>query len=141
MPKIRSHNLSDDERKILTEGYHTGRTFSFRRRCHIVLLKSQSFKSEDVAKIVGLHRNSVNKWLTRYEDGGIGGLETRPGQGRKPILDAKKDLEVIRNSVKEERQRLSHAKSNLEDLLGKEFCLKTLQRFLKNMGADTKEFG
>ena len=30
---------------------------------------------------------TVYAWVKRYEENGIKGLETRPGQGRKPIMD------------------------------------------------------
>lgn len=67
---------------------------------------------------------------------GLQGLHTKPGQGRKPILDKEEDGARVKAAVKKERQRLRHAKAGLEGELGKEFSLKTLKRFLKNLSAD-----
>ena len=46
------------------------------------------------------------------------------------------DEKKVKALVKKERQRLKHAKEDLEKELGKEFSLKTLKRFLKNLSAD-----
>jgi hypothetical protein len=42
--------------------------------------------------------------------------------------------------VQKHRQRISIAKVELEDTLGKEFSGRTLSRYLKILSADTKEF-
>lgn len=75
----------------------------------------------------------ANNWLNRYEDEGFEGLKTRPGRGRKSILDAEKDLEPVKQAVQSSRQRLSVAKAELEAELGKTFSTKTLERYIKNM--------
>lgn len=84
---------------------------------------------------------TVSNWLTRYQAEGIAGLETRPGRGRKPVLDPARDLEQVRQAVVEERQRLSQAKLLLEQQMDKEFSLKTLRRFLKKLSAATNGSG
>jgi hypothetical protein len=71
--------------------------------------------------------------LKRYESEGIEGLRTRPGRGRKPVLDAEKDLPSVKAAVAANRQRISLAKAELEAELGKSFSTKTLQRYIKNM--------
>jgi transposase len=75
----------------------------------------------------------VNNWLKRFEAEGIEGLRTKPGRGRKPILDTEKDLEPVKAAVKGSRQRISLAKAELEAALGKSFSQKTLERYIKNM--------
>jgi Penicillin amidase len=39
----------------------------------------------------------VNNWVSRYEAEGINGLQTKPGRGRKAILDAHKDAAKIKD--------------------------------------------
>ena len=75
----------------------------------------------------------VNNWLKRYEVEGIEGLLTKPGRGRKPILDAEKDLPSVKAAITANRQRVSLAKAALEAELGKRFSQKTLERYIKNM--------
>jgi transposase len=87
-----------------------------------------------------LHQVSVNQWLNRYEQQGINGLKTKPGRGRKAILDPEKDIEHVRKAVQAERQRLKSAKDLLEKELNKSFSLKTLKRFLKKTTAATNAF-
>lgn len=100
-------------------------------------MKSEGRSSKEVSGIVKINEASVNNWLTRYEAEGIAGLETRQGRGRKPLLDPVADLEKVREAVVQERQRLSQAKLLIEQELNKEFCLKTLRRFLKKLSAAT----
>jgi transposase len=75
---------------------------------------------------------AVNNWIKRYQTTGIQGLNTKPGRGRKPILDQQHDFEQVKAAVQANRQRLSVAKVELEQALEKQFSIFTLQRFLKN---------
>ena len=133
MGKIRKIALIEQERAALLQGYREGKTAVFRQRCHMILLKSEGRTSEDVAAIVGSNLLSVNNWLTRYEQEGIAGLVTRPGRGRKAILDVQTDKQKVREVVQQERQRLKRAKVILEGQLQKSFSEKTLKRFLKEL--------
>jgi len=133
---IRRITLSGEERSVLIKGYQQGRSAAFRKRCHAILLKSDGRTSKEVGSILGMHQVSVNNWLTRYEQKGIAGLKTKPGRGRKAILDQDRDQAKVRAMVQQERQRLKLAKEALEEALGKQFSLKTLKRFLKNVAAD-----
>ena len=132
MPRIRQIVLTDEDREALEQGYKYGESHAFRKRCHLVLLKTEKRKSKEVAGIVGCCEVSVNNWLNRYEAEGIEGLKTKEGRGRKSILK-EEDLAAVKEAVKANRQRLSIAKAELEAELGKEFSEKTLGRFLKNM--------
>ena len=137
--KAKVINLNKEQRAELEKGYRTGKS-TFSRRCHMILLKSENRTSKEVAAILGTNQFSVNGWLNRYEPEGVSGLNTRSGRGRKPILDEQKDREKVKAAVKKERQRLKHAKGELEKDLGKTFSLKTLHRFLKNLSADGNAF-
>ena len=49
---IRKIKLTDSQRLALEDGYQNGRTASYRKRCHIVLLKSEDRTAKDIAEIV-----------------------------------------------------------------------------------------
>lgn len=132
---LKKIELSPTEREELLKGYNNGKKAAFRKRCHIILLKSGGRTSKDVGSIVGMHQVSVNNWLGRYENEGITGLETRAGRGRKPLLNEEEHKEKVKAAVKKERQRLKLAKDELERDLSVSFSLKTLKRFLKNLSA------
>lgn len=133
MARIKTLGLSEVERTELARGYRDGKSHAFRKRCHMMLLKSEERRSKEVAEILGCHEVSINNWLKRFEAEGIEGLKTKPGRGRKPILEAEGDLAAVRNAVQANRQRLSVAKAELETELDKNFSSRTLERYIKNM--------
>lgn len=137
MGKRRTIELSLTDRLALEHAFRTGTSHAFRQRCQLVLLKSEGRTSKEVAAIVKQHYVSVNTWLNRYQQGGLQALQTKPGRGRKALLHKDADAELVRQTVQQERQRLSQAKSQLEQQLGRPMSLKTLQRFLKNLTVAT----
>lgn len=132
--------LTDDQRKELENGHRNGRSHAFRTRCQMVLLKSEGRKSQDIADFLGFCQQAVNNWLNRYKTDGINGLLVKEGRGRPAILSPTEDFQAIRKAVIKHRQRISIAKVELEETLGKEFSARTLNRYLKILTADTKEF-
>lgn len=138
MGRIKYVELREDERQALEHEYRTGKTHSYRQRCKGVLLKSEQRRSAEVAKQLGCNEVTVNIWLERYKQGGIGGLKTLSGRGRKPILE-EADLEKVREVVSEHRQKLSVAREELERMLGKSFSEETLKRFVKKTLVDINE--
>lgn len=133
MGKIKSVELSRTQRVALEKGYRAGESHAFRLRCQMILLKSERRTAIEIANLLGCCEVVVNNWLKRFEAEGIEGLRTKPGRGRKPILDTEKDLQRVKAAVKANRQRISLAKAELEAVMGKSFSQKTLERYIKNM--------
>jgi transposase len=133
MGKIKTVELSRAQRAALEKGYRAGSSHAFRMRCQMILLKSERRTAAEIADLLGCCEVVINNWLRRYEAEGIEGLRTKPGRGRKPVLDAKQDLESVKAAVAANRQRISMARAALEAELGKTFSTKTLQRYIKNM--------
>ena len=133
MGKLKTVELTTAQRDALEKEYRTGESHPFRMRCQIILLKSERRTSAEVAEILGCCEMVVNYWLKRFVWEGIDGLRTKPGRGRKPILDTDLDLQTVIAAVKANRQRISLAKAELETALGKSFSQKTLERYIKNM--------
>jgi transposase len=138
MGKTKVIELIKAQRAELENGYRNGQTHSFRQRCLMVLLKSEKRTSREVVGILGGCEMTVNNWLARYEKEGIAGLQTRAGRGRKAILQAT-DLESVKTAVKQSRQRISQARAELQESLGKEFSHSSLKRFLKKTLVATNE--
>jgi transposase len=130
MGKTKVIELTAAQREELENGYRNGQTHSFRQHCQMVLLKSEKRSSLEVVGILGGCEMTVNNWVKRYESEGIKGLRTRPGGGRKAILQAV-DLEQVKTAVKQSRQKISVARAELEASLGKEFSQSSLKRYLK----------
>jgi transposase len=138
MGRIKQVELDEEQRAALEAGHQNGQSHAYRRRCQMILLKSQGRPSHEVASVVGGCEVVVNNWVHRYQQEGIKGLETKPGRGRKAILQ-ECDMDAVRASVGEHRQRLSVAKAELEQALGKSFCRKTLADFVKKTVASISE--
>ena len=130
MGRIKRVELTSAQVAALEHIYRQGTNPALGRRCQMILRKSQGRTSSEVAAIVGGCQVVVNNWVHRYLDHGIEGLQTKPGRGRKAILQ-EDDLESVRAAVAQHRQRLSVAKAELEQTLGKSFCQETLARFVK----------
>ena len=133
MGKIKTVELTGAQRTALEKGYRAGPSHAFRMRCRIILLESERRTAAEIADLLGGCEVAVNNWLQRYEADGIDGLRTKPGRGRKPVLDAEQDLPRVEAAVAANRQRISIAKAELEAELGKTFSTRTLARYIKNM--------
>jgi transposase len=131
MPRIKTVEVSTDQRAALERGVKYGSTPSFRLRCQAILLKCDNKSSLVVAQALGCCEMSVNDWMKRFAEQGIEGLKVAPGRGRKSILDKQGDFEAVRRAVQGSRQRISMAKAELEKELGKKFSPITLRRYLK----------
>ncbi len=138
MGKTKVIELSKEQRTELENGYKYGKRHTFRQRCQIILLKSEKRTALEIKDILGCCEMVVNNWVKRYEEEGISGLQTRAGRGRKTILK-EVDLEQVKKAVKQSRQRISVARAELEESLGKEFSNSSLKRFLKKTVDATNE--
>ena len=140
MAKIKSVALTPEQQAALEKASRHGKSYDFRQRCLMVLLKSHSRTSKDIAAQVGCCEVVVNTWMKRYQEQGLDGLKTKAGRGRKSILQAETDLAAVRRAVQSSRQRISLAKAELQQELGKEFSSLTLRRFLKKTVAASSAF-
>lgn len=130
--------VSTAAKQALEHLYKTDSNHCFRQRCKMVLLKSEGYSAKDIAVISGSNMASVYNWLNRYHTDGLAGLRTKPGQGRKPILE-EEHISIVRAAVAQERQRLSQARQIIEENIGKKMSKETLTRFLKVITALTSE--
>ena len=140
MAKIKSMELTPDQRTALEKAFRYGKSYGFRQRCHMILLKAEKRTSKDVAAQVGCCEVVVNTWMKRYQEQGLDGLKTKAGRGRKSILQPDTDLAAVRRAVQNSRQKISLARAELEQELGKGFSPLTLRRFLKKTVAATNAF-
>ena len=134
--KISTIELTDTEKQALEQGYKLGETAVYRQRCHLILLKSQGYKALDIAHILDTNIQSVYNWVKRYREHGIDGLQTKPGQGRKPILTHEHE-QIVKDCISQERQRVKLIMDELTEQTGKQFSQRTLERFLKVLATPT----
>lgn len=56
------------------------------RRCRAILEVAEGTPLVAVARLVGLTEKHVRKWVRRFLQSRIAGLQDRPGRGRKPVF-------------------------------------------------------
>jgi transposase len=133
--KIKILILTDSERSALSVGFRQGESHVFRMRCRAILLKSEGLSSVCVGEQTEMTAQSVNGWVKRFESEGIKGLHTRPGQGRKPIMDCS-DENAVRKAIESDRQSVRSAKEAWQNASGKEASELTFRRFLSVLAQD-----
>lgn len=138
MKRIKVLELSNGDRLKLENGYHNGLTHNYRIRCQSILLKSSGKSASEIAEIFDVTVPTVYAWIKRYKENGVRGLETRPGQGRKPIMDYS-DEESVRKAIEEDRQSVSKAREAWEKASGKKASDITFKRFLGALVQDISE--
>jgi transposase len=53
----------------------------------MVLLAADGLPNAEIGRRVGMTRQTVIAWQSRYEDGGIDALADLPRSGRPPVID------------------------------------------------------
>ena len=135
MGKPKVLELTEAQRLELERGFRLGEKHCFRMRYRAVLLKGDGLSSAKAGSQTDMSFVSVNAWVKRYKEEGIEGLNTRPGRGRKPIMDSS-DEEAVRRAIEQDRQGVSKAKAAWEQATGKEASEMTFKRFLSALAQD-----
>src|ERR687886_537969 len=57
------------------------------RRARVILLLADGVPITDIARVVGMSRRHTYKWIQRFVQEGLAGLEDKPGRGgrREPL--------------------------------------------------------
>ncbi|MDR2382480.1 MAG: helix-turn-helix domain-containing protein [Prevotellaceae bacterium] len=135
MGKIKKPELTDVQRGQLENGFRSGMSHCLRMRCRVVLLKAEGLSSAKAGEQTEMSLVSVNAWVKRFLSEGITGLQTRPGRGRKPVMDCS-DEEAVRAAIEQDRQSVSKARSAWQEATGKEASDLTFKRFLSALAQD-----
>lgn len=101
--------LSDDDREQL-DSLVKSRSLpaALAARCRIVLIAAEGVPDVQIAKLVGMTRETVGKWRRRFADQGVQGLhdELRPGRPR-TVEDAKVAA-IIQRTLQTKPEGRSH---------------------------------
>ena len=138
MSRVNTPILDYPRQCALEKGHREGKSHAFRKRCQLILLKSEGRDSKSVGSIVKMCEMSVNNWVNRYKTESIEGLMTKPGRGRKATLTKEDDGASILEAVKTNRQRVDIAKAEWESQqANKTVSRDTFRRFLKALADAT----
>ena len=113
-----------------------------KRRMQAARLLKKGIHEAEVARRVGVHRQSVNRWARQLNESGISGLKKAGRAGRKPRL-SEADLERIRKALKRGPEALGYETSlwtawRVADLIERECGIKYhsghVWKILRNLG-------
>lgn len=135
MGKIKELALTAVQRGQLENGFRKGGSHCLRMRCRAILLKADGLSSAKAGEQTDMSLVSVNAWVKRFQSEGIAGLQTRPGRGRKPIMDCT-DEKAVRAAIEQDRQSVSKARAAWQQATGKEASDLTFKRFLSTLAQD-----
>ncbi len=80
---IENHDTID----FLQEVWQSEQRAKVARRLRMMILARRGWTAKQIGQAVGSSQRSVRRWVARYNAMGRDGLETQPGQGRKPALN------------------------------------------------------
>jgi transposase len=138
MGKIKKPELTESQRMQLENGFRKGTSHCLRMRCRAVLLKAEGLSSAKAGEQTEMSLVSVNARVERVLSEGITGLQTRPGRGRKPVMNCP-DGEAVRAAIEQDRQSVSKAGAAWQEATGKEAGNLTFKRFISALAQDISE--
>ncbi len=68
-------------------------------RAKIILLSSQGYLPQDIARELGCNQRTARRWVGRFNDHGMVGLEELPRQGRPPVYSPEEAGMVIQTAL------------------------------------------
>jgi len=95
--------LSSEQRRML-EGYARGRRVPVRlvQRSQALLLAAEGKRNIEIAQALGVGRDTVAHWRSRFGSHGLTGIERdAPRPGRKPMIDEALVATIVRKTTQE----------------------------------------
>ena len=115
MATLRRIRLRSGDRKEL-EGWIRARTTPQRRveRARIVLGSAGGLSGRVLAREIGVSLPTVQRWLDRYDEDGLAGLEDRSRSGRpRSRITPQLEAEIVRRTLEEKPPRGTHWSTRL----------------------------
>ena len=122
--------LEEEQREELNETFKNSKQPQTRRRAQAILLSSQGYCIDEIAKISNVNRNAVSSWIDRWEQTGIKGLEDKPRSGNPGILTGQ-EQELVIQLAQENPRSISKIIALLQEQTGKRVSETTIKRILK----------
>lgn len=87
--------LRDSEQKRLQELARHREDVHMSKRARIILLSAQGYTVPQISAQVGLHPINVRKWIHRFNERGISGLQSGKSPGRPPRFTPEQKRAII----------------------------------------------
>jgi transposase len=130
--------LTEVEQRIVMEVRESAPDLIVRRRMWVLWLLHCGVTREKAAKIVGVARSTVERYVAEYREGGLVGLQKRC-EPFKPVSDLAAHAEKIRESFEKHPVRtIAEAGQRIFDLTGIRRSPTQVRTFLKGLGMTWK---
>ena len=93
---------------------------------------------KSVSRAIGYSYNAVLKWLGRYREAGISGVNDRKGRGRKCQISGEEIVEIRNMALSGELATLVKARDTIESKYGVRYSLSGLWRLFDREGLSCK---
>ncbi len=124
------NTLSEQEHNKLIENHQTSDNFRVRNRSHAILLSSERFSIDEIARICRVDRDTVSLWIANWNNCGFAALADGEKSGRLPILteqEQEQAIEIALRNPKFPHRQLAEIKAET----GKQISRYTLKGLLK----------
>lgn len=125
--------LSEPEKKTLNELFKNHPKHRTRMRGHMILLRADKFRIDEIARIYKVQRDTVSRCMQHWESQGIVGLFDRPKSGRPRTLSPAEEQQAIA-FLKEDPRSIKQAQSRLEAETETPISEWTFKRIAKKAG-------
>ena len=89
--------------KAVKEFVGTTKSSKEYRRAQAVLYKAQGMSSAQIARLLGVHLRTVQRWVARYKERGVAGFKDKPRPGRKPKVTKEARKKLLEAALKSPR--------------------------------------
>ncbi len=84
-------SLSENEQKALQQVVKTGTTHRERQRAQAILWSNQGKDMQTLLEWLQVDRDTLSRWFSRWQSGGLTALKDKPRSGRKRKLTAEEE--------------------------------------------------
>ena len=125
--------LSEDEQRVVNEERESHPEPHVRRKMLVLWSLHCGLKRAQAAKVAGVGRATVERYVAAYRVDGLAGLRRCGGQG--PVSDMAAYRDLIRESFEQQPVRtIAEACVRIEQLTGLKRGLSQVRKFLKELG-------
>ena len=122
--------LSEEDYTELVENQQKSENFRVRNRSHAIVLSFEKYSIDEIARICGVHRNAVSRWINRWNERGLTGLDDVEKKGRPPILNLEEQARSVEIAMR--NPQFPHRQlSRIKEETGKEISHWTLKKVIK----------
>lgn len=125
--------LDGEEIEQLKKMMNTSDSVRARVRAHCVLLSSEGYGVDEIARIYHADRDSVSSWIDKWEQSGVEGLYDKPRSGKPPKL-CESEIEVVMELIKEHPHSPKTILAKIFDKIGKTISISTMKRIVRKYG-------